>query len=605
MTQTANKTLARFKIKKRLGEGMQGKVYLAWDQELERHVALKLIKPNSGTRSGSQEIINEARFTARFSHPNIVQLYEATSYNGMPLLIFEYVDGITLSDHLKGKGRCNEKEALSIINSITSALKTAHEQNIMHLDLSPRNVMIDKEGRCRVMDFGLATIIAHADTSTKRTTAAGTPKYMTPEHVSGTDLSPASDIYTLGLIYYELLTGKSAISINDDDIITSVKNADIDWGTLQHLGIRPEVIATIRDMLNVNPKHRIQSAIELLPVLIDITSIQKDEEKGELSVAFLLRRLQRRPEFPACSTNIAKINELTDESSNTNFNKLGAVIIRDYSLTNRILKVANSVIFDRGTGGVTTVQQAVSRLGLKLVRMICNGLLLFKQVENKNSELQDVIVTSFIAGLIARHIALSIKRSLSEEAFICALFHKLGVHLLVFYLPDEYEDIKQLIKKGEKPQIAERVVLSTTSSKLGMAVAKKWNFPERIINCMAKLPPETLETPQNTEEILRHLANYANELCELVTTKNLGNDLIIELNTFFDRHETIFSGDFDAITQLTTAGAKKFSELAPELGVNYNDSVFCKYLESFAYKVEAALETDEVAITEEKKVGNG
>lgn len=233
---------------------MQGKVYLGWVQELERHVALKLIKPNSGTRSGSQEIINEARVTARFSHPNIVQLYEVTSYDGMPLLIFEYVDGITLSDHLKEKGRCNEKEALSIINSITSALKTAHEQNIMHLDLSPRNVMIDKEGRCRVMDFGLATIIAHADTSTKRTTAAGTPKYMTPEHVSGTDLSPASDIYTLGLIYYELLTGKSAISINDDDIISSVRNADIDWRTLQHLCIRPEVIVTIRDMINVNQK---------------------------------------------------------------------------------------------------------------------------------------------------------------------------------------------------------------------------------------------------------------------------------------------------------------------------------------------------------------
>lgn len=605
MTHSTEKTLNRFKIKKRLGEGMQGKVYLGWDQELERHVALKLIKPNSSTRSGSQEIINEARLTARFSHPNIVQLYEVTSYNGMPLLIFEYVDGITLCDHLEEKGRCNEKEALSIINSITSALKTAHEQNIMHLDLSPRNVMIDKTGRCRIMDFGLANIIANADTSKKRTTAAGTPKYMTPEHVSGSELSPASDIYTLGLIYYELLTGKSAISFKDnDDMISAIQNADIDWGSLQHLCIRPEIIATIRDMLHVNPKHRIQSASELLPVLIDITSIQKDEEKGELSIAFLLRRLQRRPEFPACSTSIAKINELTDESSNTDFNKLGAVIIRDYSLTNRILKVANSVIFDRGAGGVTTVKQAVSRLGLKLVRMICNGLLLFKQVENKNSELQDVIVTSFIAGLIARHTALSIKRSLSEEAFICALFHNLGVHLLVFYLPDEYEDIKQLINKGEKTQLAERAVLSTTSSKLGMAVAKKWNFPERIINCMSKLPPEALEAPQNTEETLRHLANYANELCELVTTHNLGNDLIIELNTFFDRHETVFSGDFDALTHLTSAAAEKFSELAPELGVNYNDSVFCKHLESFTYKVEAALETNTVDITEEKKVAN-
>ena len=608
MNQSSNKTLSRFKITKRLGEGMQGKVYLGWDPELERNVALKLIKPVTGVQSDSREIINEARVTAKFSHPNIVQLFDVTSYNGMPLLIFEYVDGITLNDHITQKGRCNEKEALSIINSLTSALKIAHEQNIMHLDLSPHNIMMDKQGRIRIMDFGLARIIANTDNSAKRKIAAGTPKYMTPEHVSGKSLTPASDIYALGLIYYELLTGKAAVNIINNDIVTSVREANIDWGSLQHLCIRPEVIATIRDMLRLEPKFRIQSAAELLPILIDITAIQRDEERGELSVEFLLRRLQRRPEFPACSSNIAEINALTDENSNTDFKKLGAVIIRDYSLTNRILKVANSVIFDRGTGGVTTIQQAVSRLGLKLVRMICNGLLLFKQVENKNSELQDVIVRSFIAGLIARHIGLSIKRSLAEEAFICALFHNLGVHLLVFYLPDEYEDIKKLVEKGDQQQTAERTVLSTTSSKLGMAVAAKWNFPERIINCMAKLPPEMLEAPQNSEETLRHLANYANELCELVTTKHLGNDLIIDLNAFFDRHESIFAGDFDALTQLTTAAAEKFSELASGLGVNYNDSVFCKHLESFAYKVEAALETNmetnEIDVIEEKNVAS-
>jgi serine/threonine protein kinase len=593
-SQTSNKTLGRFQVKKRLGEGMQGKVYLGWDLELERHVALKLLKPIDGALHDSEEIINEARVTAKFSHPNIVQLYEVTSYNGMPLLVFEYVDGITLTDHLKEKGRCNEKETLSIINSITSALKIAHEQGIMHLDLSSHNIMIDKEGRCRIMDFGLARVIANVDNSLKRNKAAGTPRFMTPEHVSGGRLSPASDIYSLGLIYYELLTGKSAISLTSDgDIIKAVKDANIDWGSLQHLCIRPEIIATIRDMLHVDPTYRFQSAAELLPALIDISSIQREEEKGQLSIDFILRRLQRRPEFPACSTNISKINELTDESSNTDFNKLGAVIIRDYSLTNRILKVANSVIFDRGTGGVTTVQQAVSRLGLKLVRMICNGLLLFKQVENKSSDLQDIIVTSFIAGLIARHTALSIKRSLAEEAFICALFHNLGNHLLVFYLPDEYIDIVTLIEEGEEPRTAERAILSTTSSTLGMAVAKKWNFPERIINCMAKLPPETIEAPKNIEETLRHLANYANELCELVKTKKLGNELIIEMNLFFDRHQAIFPGDITTLSQLTAAAAEKFSALAPELGVNYNDSVFCKHLESFAFKIEATLEEEQ------------
>ena len=165
MSNSANKTLNRFRITKRLGEGMQGKVYLGWDPELERNVALKLIKPHTGARADSEKIINEARLTAKFSHPNIVQLYEVTTYSGMPLLIFEYVDGTTLSNYLKEKERCDEKEALSIINSITSGLKIAHEQGILHLDLSPHNVMIDKDGRCRIMDFGLARVIANIDTT--------------------------------------------------------------------------------------------------------------------------------------------------------------------------------------------------------------------------------------------------------------------------------------------------------------------------------------------------------------------------------------------------------------------------------------------------------
>lgn len=307
-----------------------------------------------------------------------------------------------------------------------------------------------------------------------------------------------------------------------------------------------------------------------------------------------MRRLQRRPEFPACSHSIAEINRLTEESSNTDFNKLGAVIVRDYSLTNRVMKIANSVIFDRTGEGVKTISQATARLGLKLTRMICNGLLLLKQANDKDSDLKDILVASFVAGLIARHMVSSIKRSIAEEAFICALFHNLGNHLLAFYLPDEYEDINALITKGSEAHKAEREILSTTTAALGMAVAKKWNFPDTIINCMTHLPSGQLEPPKSEEDTLRHAANFANELCTLVITKAKGIDLLLEINPFIERHQTIFKGDVTKLAQLVASAADKFSQLAPGLGINYNDSKFCNQLSNFSIAIEDALSQEEM-----------
>jgi serine/threonine protein kinase len=594
MNQANNTRIGRFEVTKRLGEGLQGKVYLGWDPNLERQVALKVITPVAGDESYSQDVIEEARIAAKIAHPNVVPIYEVDTYRGLPLLVFEFVDGVTLKHYLKEHGHFNEKDTLSIMVRIASGMSSAHEKGIMHLDLSPNNIMIDKEGRPHIMDFGLARVTASTCLIQSEKDIAGTPRYMTPEQIAGKDLSPASDIFTLGLVFYELLTGTPAIKHkNVDDIINAVEHVEIDWGKLQHQSITPEIIAVIRDMLQVDPTQRYKSANELVPALDEVIAIQRSEDKGALSLDFLLRRLQRRPEFPACSHSIAEINRLTDESSNTDFNKLGSVILRDYSLTNRVMKIANSVIFDRSGDGVKTISQAISRLGLKLVRMICNGLLLFNQADNKDDDLKDILVASFVAGLIARHITASIKRRIAEEAFICALFHNLGNHLLIFYLPDEYEDINDLISKGEERLKAERTILSTTTSALGMAVAKKWNFPETIINCMTHLPAGQLDAPKSDEDILRHAANFANELCTLVMTKSEGLDLLLEVNPFIERHQTLFIFDAIKIAKLTASAAEKFSELAPGLGINYNDSKFCNKLSQFASSIEEALSHEE------------
>jgi eukaryotic-like serine/threonine-protein kinase len=599
MNQNSSTKIGRFEVSKRLGEGLQGKVYLGWDPDLERQVALKVITPVAGNATYSQDVIDEARIAAKITHPNVIPIYEVGMYQNLPLLVFEYVDGVTLKHYLKEHGHYNEKDALSIMVRVAVGIACAHEQGIVHLDLSPNNIMIDKEGRPHIMDFGLARVIASVDKIKSEKDVAGTPRYMSPEHINDNALCPASDVFSLGLVFYELLTGMPAIKHKDfDDIINAVEQADIHWGKLQHQGITPEIIATMRDMLQVDPASRYKSASELVPVLDEIIAIQRNEDSGSLSLDFLLRRLQRRPEFPACSHSIAEINRLTAEDSNTDFNQLGAVIVRDYSLTNRVMKIANSVIFDRGGDGVKTISQAVARLGLKLVRMICNGLLLLNQADNKDNDLKDILVASFVAGLIARHITASINRRIAEEAFICALFHNLGNHLLIFYLPDEYEDINTLISKGEEPLKAEREILSTTTASLGMAVAEKWNFPETIINCMTRLPPGLLEAPKSDEDILRHAANFANELCRLVMSNAEGLDLLLEVNPFIERHQTLFVFDATKLAQLTASAADKFSQLAPGLGINYNDSNFCNHLSNFSSAIEEALSQEEVELKE-------
>lgn len=593
--QGKNSMIDRFEVSRLLGKGLQGKVYLGWDPDLERQVALKVITPTEYDTGNSQDIIAEARIAAKISHPNVVPIYEVGMYKNTPLLIFEYVDGVTLRHYLIKRGRLDEDEAVSIIFQIASGLASAHEKGIVHLDLSPKNIMIDNSNKPHIMDFGLARVTCANNKIKNHKKFAATPRYMTPEHIAGKDFSPASDIFSLGLIFYELLAGMRAINGKTiDEIVDAIAVMKIDWGKLQHLGITPEIISAIRDMLHPDPIQRYASACELVPVLNDIMTIQRSEDKGALSLDFLLRRLQRQPEFPACSHSISEINRLTAEDSDTNFNKLGAVIVRDYTLTNRVMKIANSVVYDRHGDGVKTISQAIARLGLKLVRMICNGLLLFNQADDKDSKLKDILVASFVAGLIARHISASINRRIAEEAFICALFHNLGNHLLVFYLPDEFDDINALIEKGEEVHVAERAILATTTSALGMAVAEKWNFPITIINCMTHLPPGILETPKNDEDTLRHAANFANELCALVLSNAEGRDLLLEVNPFIERHKVIYKGDVKKLAQLTTSAAEKFEELAPGLGINYNDSNFCQHLSNFSTTIEDAQNQEEI-----------
>jgi serine/threonine protein kinase len=198
----------RYEILQTLGEGGMGAVYKARDRELNRMVALKVIRPEL---AGNQAIIDrfkqELLLATQVTHKNVVRIYDLGEAEGMKFITMEFVEGEDLRGLMQKKGKLAPAEAVEIMQQTCRALDAAHSAGIIHRDLKPQNIMRDKTGRILVMDFGLARTL-EGDGMTQTGALVGTMDYMSPEQALGKDLDQRSDVFALGLIFYELLTGK-------------------------------------------------------------------------------------------------------------------------------------------------------------------------------------------------------------------------------------------------------------------------------------------------------------------------------------------------------------------------------------------------------------
>src|SRR5687768_11970840 len=176
-----------------------GEVYLAQDLTLGRRVALKLIKRAVMDTAGLGRFLDEARVTASFSHPHIVTLHAFGEHDGRPYLALEYVDGESLRARMTA-GPLPVREALQITRAIADAIGEAHARGLVHADLKPENVLIPRDGRVRVVDFGLARLVGAGPAP-----ASGTPAYMAPERWRGEPPDGAIDVWSVGMILYELI----------------------------------------------------------------------------------------------------------------------------------------------------------------------------------------------------------------------------------------------------------------------------------------------------------------------------------------------------------------------------------------------------------------
>ncbi len=195
-----------------LGRGGMGTVYKARQKNLDRHVALKVIPPDAAKDPAFTERFNrEARAMARMNHPNIVTVYDFGERDGVYFLLMEFVDGVNLRHALRA-GHLAPREALAIVPQVCDALQYAHDQGVVHRDIKPENVLLDRSGRVKIADFGLAKLLGKGPddfTLTRTQQVMGTPRYMAPEQIEKpSTVDHRADIYSLGVVLYEMLTGE-------------------------------------------------------------------------------------------------------------------------------------------------------------------------------------------------------------------------------------------------------------------------------------------------------------------------------------------------------------------------------------------------------------
>ncbi|UCH83394.1 MAG: protein kinase [Candidatus Latescibacterota bacterium] len=198
--------IAGLEIRDVLGEGGMGTVYRAEDPTLERAVALKVIRAQSMSTQAKERFLREARACSRINHPNIVTVYAAGEEDGRPYLAMEFVEGRTLKDIID-EGSIAWDQAVRWMIDILDALGRLHQDGIIHRDLKPENIMVTHEGVIKLMDFGIARITT-SETLTQEGATVGTVFYMSPEQVAGKKIGPQSDVFSIGVVLYQMLTAR-------------------------------------------------------------------------------------------------------------------------------------------------------------------------------------------------------------------------------------------------------------------------------------------------------------------------------------------------------------------------------------------------------------
>ena len=580
--QALSEKFDRFIIEKELGRGKQGVVYLATDPDLHRRVAIKAVHLSGQLQrhENLDQLLTEARMVSRLQHNNIVTVFDLGISDHRPYLVLEYIDGASLRQKIRSGLKLDE--AIHIIRGILSGVSAAHAKNIAHGDIKPANILINHEGNAKVADFGLAHF---SDAQQSGDSGLyGTPQYMAPEYIETRQHKIVSDVFSIGLVCYEMLTGKPAV--NGDDIyqiLNQIANEAIPAPSTVNAAIDERLDDIILKSLSKNTDQRYADASAMLKAFTDYISLGGElanTDSQNSTVSFLLRRMRHKKDFPVFSQTINILNKAT-QSDTESLASVSNAILKDYSLTNKVLRLVNSAYYNRSGGKISTISRAVVMLGINPVRNIAAALMLFEHLQNKqqSDQLKEDVVESLFSALMANELAKKLELGNHEEAFLCALLNQLGKRLVRFYLHEESQAIEKLItQQGISESAAVSQVLGASYHQLGTSVAREWGFPDQIIESMKPLDTSNIPKADKSAGGLQVISQFSNSLSGLLRSTDENQAASIKALT--SSYSKSLKLDHDQIESIVSTCQKELSEFARLIQFKLTDSPFYKKMAS-------------------------
>jgi eukaryotic-like serine/threonine-protein kinase len=275
----------RYRLEAKLGSGGMSTVYLSRDETLDRPVAVKVMhREMSEQEDQLQRFRQEARAVAKLTHPNVVSVIDAGEDGGHPYIVFEYVKGETLKQRISRVGALDTQEAIAYAIEVARGLSVAHARNMVHRDIKPQNVLIDEEGRAKLTDFGISRQLEE-DGMTATGRVLGTTDYVAPEQAMGKGVDPRSDIYSLGVVLYEMLVGQVPFHA-DSQVGVAMKHVNEELPDVQRR--RPEASAAVALVVErattKNPDERYQTVAEMIDDLetaLEVEAARAGSTTGE------------------------------------------------------------------------------------------------------------------------------------------------------------------------------------------------------------------------------------------------------------------------------------------------------------------------------------
>jgi eukaryotic-like serine/threonine-protein kinase len=296
--------------------------------------------------------------------------------------------------------------------------------------------------------------------------------------------------------------------------------------------------------------------------------------------------MRHKGDLPAFSHHVIEINKKLSSLHSINFSSSGDlanVILKDVSLTNKLLRIVNSSFYGNLSGKVTTISRAVFLLGAEKVRMAAASVMVMDHLQNKSqaAELKDAALISFLSSIMAKNIAEKMMFHAAEEVFICALLHNLGKHLVICYFPEEYAEIKKNIAEtGNDEQSISKMVLGVSYSELGQGISRSWGFPENIINSMDVITDKETKASENEADVFKSIANYANELCVIASDAD-GTTKEEALRTVFEKYQLTVSFPVNRTMNLIEDAVSKIDQFAEAFKIDKSKSPLFRSLSSY------------------------